>query len=201
MDAASNRDRDSADAHFTTQLFDVRPSGGDGGPFHLVWLKHSVEETFQTVATALQHQARLERNLQTAISDSPNSSNKVNRALVEARQSATETRKFLNTLLNSIPVTRRPTPSSAIKAEQVFSTPELLEGIVTELDVHDLLSALQVNRTTAAMASTSPRLKDMLHLCPTKSGHLQTNFGGPDNANSYPPHVQFRNDHQYISFR
>lgn len=55
---------------------------------------------------------------------------------------------FLDACLDSFPTSMRPTTMSYVKAEQVFATAELLEGILLHLTPHQLLDAIRVNHAT-----------------------------------------------------
>ncbi|KAK3722198.1 hypothetical protein LTR37_002631 [Vermiconidia calcicola] len=142
----------------------------------VVKLTESVEETFKRIATALNHQTNLESKLQAIADGGITNMASMHSTAVEVCKDVAELRAFLNGCLNSIPITMRPTPSSAVKAQQVFDTAELLEAVMTNLHAVDVLSAVQVSRTMSKMVSASPKLQDVLQLRPSKDGHLASIF-------------------------
>lgn len=85
---------------------------------------------------------------------------------------------FLDACLDSFPSSMRPTPLSHIKAQQVFGTAELLEGILLHLTPRQLLDAIRVNHATLQIFKDSPKLLDMLHLRRHIDGFLRNNVSG-----------------------
>lgn len=74
-----------------------------------------------------------------------------------------------------MPTTLRCT--SAIKADKVFTTPELLEQILLYLLPRELLELMPVNKAAARTVHGSPKLQDLLSLRPLPQGSLYSVFG------------------------
>ena len=73
-------------------------------------------------------------------------------------------RKLSGKISMLIPTTAQPTASSAVKAQDVFDTPELLEEILLYLDTKEKLSAMEVQRVWRNTILGSPGLKHALGL-------------------------------------
>ena len=164
----------------------------------VVGLPLSVEDTSAKISVALSHQSELERRLsdtRAAVRKGTASFEDVDTALLQCEGELAGVRVFLTTCIDSIPITMRPTAQSAIKAQQVLSTAELVGLIFANLSAQDLLSALQINHTTAGMVSTTPSLQDILHLRPAKDGFMSTLFEYTYYDMFRPLHVAMHDTH------
>ncbi|KAK4540807.1 hypothetical protein LTR36_008884 [Oleoguttula mirabilis] len=66
----------------------------------------------------------------------------------------------------------KPNTKSAVKAQQVFNIPELVEEIFTHTSPRDIRSATQTQRATSSVLDGSPKLQQKFGLRPSESGIL-----------------------------
>lgn len=104
--------------------------------------------------------------IRNSISDSRSSSSEERDALTHAEQSLSALEDLHQTLLDTVPITARPTAASAAKARRVFSVEELLEKILLDCDFHHLLAIELVNWTFAQAFKSSNKLRQMIGLLP-----------------------------------
>lgn len=97
-------------------------------------------------------------------------------ALAANKKAMRSIKDFLDSCLASFPMRYRPTRNSHLKAQQVLSTPELLEAILFELPPFELLGAVRINRATFQIFKDSPRLLDRLQLRRRKGGHFSNSI-------------------------
>jgi hypothetical protein len=100
------------------------------------------------------------------ISDSQSKSGKERDASDHAEQKLSALEALHQTLLDSIPITARPTAASAEKARRVFDVEELLEKILLDCDFHHLLAIELVNQSFARAFQSSNKLRQLIGLQP-----------------------------------
>lgn len=98
-------------------------------------------------------------------------------------------------MVDDIPLVARPTASSARRAEEVFRVPELLERILSEVDIPSLLPARLVNRPFAEAVARSTPLRQALGWQPAPEGALFSPLAHSI-FSSRGVHVSLRDHHQ-----
>lgn len=93
-----------------------------------------------------------------------------------AENSADELQDFLDACWEQIPVARRPSARSAVKAQEVFNTPELLENIIIHLGTKDVLSAQQVGRVWRDGVNGSVKILRSIGIYPQEDVHFKSPF-------------------------
>lgn len=91
-------------------------------------------------------------------------------ALMQTRKHIAGVADNLALLVDQIPLQARPTVASAIKAQQVFGIPELLEQILMHCNKGDLVTARGVARIFASTISKSIKIQESLGLRPATGG-------------------------------
>ena len=139
----------------------------------------SPEETFGTISKVLGLHAQLERReskLQALLRQDSIEPRDLSRILEAGPDALSGIREFLDSCVEGIPIRMRPTGGSATKAQKVFGTAELFEKILCHLGPSDILSAVQINRSTSGAIANSPNLQCMLHLRAKNDGSVSTLF-------------------------
>lgn len=133
------------------------------------------DQVLRQIQHAFASQAELQRSteiLQNSIEDGKLDVAQVASVVASNQAALANIKSFLDACLNSFPSRMRPTAQSHVKAEKVFSTAELLEGILLYLSPRQLLDAIRVNHATLQIFEDSPKLHDMLQMRPHKDGFL-----------------------------
>lgn len=73
-------------------------------------------------------------------------------------------------LLDSVPITARPTAASAEAAQRVFNVEELLERVLPKCDFYHLLAIGLVNQSFAQAFQSSSKLRQLIGLQPANGG-------------------------------
>lgn len=115
----------------------------------------------------------------------------VQSALMNAQEAADEIDKALSICKEQARNAFMPTATSTAKAEDVFSIPELVDEIFSQLSARDLLLAARVNRMTAAVVKDSPRLQETLCLRASKDGLFQTPLAGWNLSDSFACEMRY----------
>lgn len=139
----------------------------------------SIPQTLEKIQAALDTQNLLEEQNITILKSLEGGTfdiAAVRQTLTENSKSFSANRKFLTSCYLAFPKSLMPTALSALKAQKVFSTPELLESILVYLKPTDLLRAIQVNRNINAIFKASPTLRDVLNLRVRPDGFFSTVF-------------------------
>lgn len=94
----------------------------------------------------------------------------VHACLKQSQESILKLDRLLHIILDAIPIEARPNASSSVKAQKVFDVAELLEKILLNLDYHDFMCAMRVNRTFAQAFRRSTRIQQVMGLRPITDG-------------------------------
>ena len=145
----------------------------------------TVEEDLSKAQDALDHLSVLRRSqttLRDLVEDDHIDAGRLHATLSGNDEAIASLENFLSACINRFPTRLRTTIDSHLNAEQVLSTPELLEEILLYLSPLDLLNAIGICRATMKIFLASPKLLDQLHLRPHRgsymSNKLSDNFPG-----------------------
>ena len=157
---------------------------------------------FETIRAMREHIQQLEDNIAILRSGTARSQlgSKVNRAALDALEQASNgVAPAVRQMWDLVPVQRRPTADSAIIAERVFGTAELLESILSHLDAWDMLEVYGVNKQWQANIIGSVRLqRDVMAITPDPGHVLYQPF---DYMGEYSDHWTEREEDPDSPFR
>ncbi|KAF2173215.1 hypothetical protein M409DRAFT_49692 [Zasmidium cellare ATCC 36951] len=147
----------------------------------------SLSVSFDTLQDLVAHAQNLKNTIQALRQPAPNTqanSNQVQAELADAEKNANELCDFLGACWEMIPVTNRPSARSAVKAQKVFDTPELLENICIHLNPLDTLVAQQVGRVWRDGINSSVKIQRAIGLRPDESSYFSAPFADFDGTGS-----------------
>lgn len=130
---------------------------------HIELEKWDLSCTLQQELQSLKGDLAVVRN---NITDCRSSSSEERDALTQADQRISALEDLNQSLVDTLPITARPTAASAEKARKVFELEELLEKILLECDFHNLQAIELVNRTFAQVFQSSNKLRQLMGLRP-----------------------------------
>lgn len=123
-----------------------------------------------------------QRDLEATLLESARYTNPDSAAGEKLRASMSRITAHIKRLYQTIPAHKRPpTAESAVKAQEVFSTPELLEHIMCYFSTYDKLSSMAVQRCWRDTLNGSVKLKRLLGLEPfdKNTGFFYSPFATP----------------------